>query len=523
MGSKPKNKYLLLDLLSERMTDELYLGILTGEQVRILAVRKFLPHLVKDPDMLAHFTNEARRASLLQHKNIAAVCDYGKIDGTFFIANEYFLGKNLDQIRIKLKENGQYLAPDIALQILEQICSGMDYAHNLKDISGNSFNLLHGGLTPQNILVTYEGEVKILNFGVIRDNIIDNPSEDETGIAYMSPEQVMGGELDCRSDIFAMGILFYEMLSGIRFYNGGTSEIIQKAVRADFQPLKGIIPDLPDDIYALAAKAVDCRPEARYQNCRELAADIENCRNQLENNNSSISRFMQQLFAVEYQAERQVISKILQQHTHTQQPGLKKQLKGDKMDLPKKRRQETRKYAQIGIENIRGAAKKRLRKKDDIFRIVQSAGLALAAVALITVGVYYFRNHPEKELPDYFMQAAPPKWQKLDLAAMTQKEKDFLLFTLNIKSGGALDEGRLISPADKNAFVYINQARSVAPENKEVLGNLERLVQQLEQRAELAVQQGENNKAAKFITAGLAIAPDNQKLIAMKQKLIDGH
>lgn len=312
------NKYLLLDKIGSGGMAEVYRGKLTGEKgfEKLIVIKKLLPHIATDQAMVAHFTNEARLAAMLQHENITAIYDYGEIDGEFFIVMEYLFGKDLSSVINRLQKLESPFPPELALIILAKICDGMEYAHNLKDFQDNPFHLIHRDLTPQNIFLTYEGKVKILDFGIAKSTTIDNKTR--AGVIkgkmnYMSPEQIMGNPIDHRSDIFSMGILLYEMLSGIKFYSGDTGEVIRKSVQVDYTPLPEVTDDLPLGIYSIVEKAIERDPDDRYQNSGEMGQDIKECLRGLhtELDNSALQDFILAIFSEEYEAEKENAKKVL--------------------------------------------------------------------------------------------------------------------------------------------------------------------------------------------------------------------
>jgi len=312
------NKYLLLDKIGSGGMAEVYRGKLTGEKgfEKLIVIKKLLPHIATDQAMVAHFTNEARLAAMLQHENITAIYDYGEIDGEFFIVMEYLFGKDLSSVIDRLQKMESPFPPEFALMILARICDGMEYAHNLKDFQDNPFNLIHRDLTPQNIFITYEGKVKILDFGIAKSTTIDNKTR--TGVIkgkmnYMSPEQIMGNPIDHRSDLFSMGILLYEMVSGIKFYSGDTGEVIRKSVQVDHTPLPEVADDLPMGVYSIVEKAIERNPDDRYQSSSEMAQDIKECLKGLntELDNTALQDFILAIFSEEYEAEKENAKKVL--------------------------------------------------------------------------------------------------------------------------------------------------------------------------------------------------------------------
>lgn len=597
------NKYILLDVIGTGGMAEVHRGKLVGDKgfEKLIVIKKLLPHIAKDQDMVAHFTNEARLAALLQHENITAIYDYGELDESFFIVMEYLFGKDLSTIIARLKKLRQPFSPELALLILAKICDGMAYAHKLRDFQDTPFNLIHRDLTPQNIFLTYDGKVKILDFGIAKTTVLDNRTK--AGVVkgkmnYMSPEQVMGDPLDLRSDIFSMGILLYEMLSGINFYSGDTGTIIRKSVQVDHTPLHEVTDNLPEQIYSIVQKAISREPDERYQNCDLMGADIRACLKQIkaEPGTKELKEFIHSIFANEYTEEKENAKKILAvDHQNNQQvqfdktvfitpeteenqddpmryapkntqkdpiqeaqeasvpepPALKIPKKKTVKNLtekkqtpatPQKARQNPRqkkktesripirddryqgsgeKFPKISIETEERPARRRARTGFNLSAITQSFGPFLVAILLIIAGAsYFFSNHALNGTTDYFAEVAPPTVPPAtDKTELTSAQKEILLFKLTLKGEAALKDGKLISPETENAYVFINQAKRLAPTDNATQKNFDTLVQQLAHRADLALQQGEKEEAAKLIVAGLSISPDNRKLTILKEEL----
>lgn len=311
------DKYFLLDNIGSGGMANVFRAKLLGEKgfEKLIVIKKLLDHISRDQEMVDHFTNEARLAALLQHENICNIFDYGEIDGTFFIAMEHLFGKDIATIIQRLKECDIQFAPDLILTIMAKVCDGMDYAHNLCDLQDNPLNLIHRDLTPQNIFLTYDGKVKILDFGIAKSRAFDTHTR--IGIVkgkmnYMSPEQVSGDKQDKRSDIFLMGILLYEMFSGVQMYHGDTGTVIRKSVQVDITPIAEIAPDLPSEIHKVINTCLQRDPEKRYQDCKELKNDLLHLLQAYDNSDDTniLEKFITSLFIEEYKEEKETTKKL---------------------------------------------------------------------------------------------------------------------------------------------------------------------------------------------------------------------
>ncbi len=243
-----------------------------------VAVKRILSERADDKDYISSLLDEANLASQLNHPNIATLHDFGNIQETYFIAMEYIDGENL--LRIMDVSRGD-IPVGLIIYIIGEVCKGLDYAHNkADDFSGQPLNIVHRDVSPQNILVSAGGEVKIVDFGIAR--AAQRQSKKTTvGIVkgklhYMSPEQASaGGELDKRSDIFSLGLLLYELLAGKKVYQGETSqEVLRLACEAKVASISSVRPDIPGDLCTIVMKALEPDPSERYQTAGKMYEDF---------------------------------------------------------------------------------------------------------------------------------------------------------------------------------------------------------------------------------------------------------
>jgi serine/threonine protein kinase len=229
------------------------------------------------------FTREARLAALLQHPNIVQIFDYGKIENAYFIAMEFIDGKDLGEI-ISAMPHG--LTVDQAVFIILKICQGLDYSHMKRDEKGKMINLVHRDISPQNMLISYQGEVKISDFGISKAR--SEPSLTQAGVvkgkmAYLSPEQALGEPIDQQADIYALGLVFYETLTGRRVYKFSSDvEAIQTIPKKEIDPLTGSLPDLPEEINRIVMKCLEKDRDSRYQTASALYDDLLACKKELK-------------------------------------------------------------------------------------------------------------------------------------------------------------------------------------------------------------------------------------------------
>ena len=267
---------------------------------RALAVKRVLPHLAENQDFINMFIREARLAALLQHPNIVQIFDFGKIQNAYFIAMEYIDGMNLGQIMAKLKTG---LPVNMALFVAIKISMGLEYSHKRKDDeSGQPLGIVHRDISPQNILVSFQGEVKISDFGISKANT--EPSLTQAGVikgklSYLSPEQALGQPVDLQSDIYALGLVLYEILTASRVYQFDSDiEAIRTIPEMTITPLINIRPDIPDGFHQIIMKCLEKDKKSRYADAREMHADLMRfkARMQISYDASDLSNFMRTTF-----------------------------------------------------------------------------------------------------------------------------------------------------------------------------------------------------------------------------------
>ena len=314
--AKQLGKYIILDQLAVGGMAELFRAMITSVQgfEKLIAIKKILPHLAGEEDLVNSFIDEAKLAALLHHQNIVQIYDFGSLEETYFIAMEYLLGKDCRIICNKAKARNIPLDRQNALFIVSRICAGLDYAHNLKDFQGKALNIIHRDISPQNILITYEGDVKIVDFGIAKaasQNTHTQMGMIKGKVAYMSPEQATGKAIDHRSDIFSCGIILYELITGNRMFSGDTMHILSKIRDAEYVRPEESLPDLPDKLLKVFDRALQKEPENRYQSCGDMLNDLEECM-QLGTHPSpqGLAKYMKTLFAEEIVAEEQHLQKI---------------------------------------------------------------------------------------------------------------------------------------------------------------------------------------------------------------------
>ncbi len=303
-------KYQLLDRIAVGGMAELFRAKLTGAQgfEKLIAIKKILPNLLAEENLVTSFIDEAKLAALLHHENIIQIYDFGSMDGQYFIAMEYLFGKDLRTITRTARKKDMALGMENILYIISRICAGLDYSHNLKDLQGKPLNIIHRDINPQNILITYEGQAKIIDFGIAKAASHNNHTRENLikgKLAYMSPEQANGQQVDHRSDIFSTGIILYELLAARRMFTGETMHVLSLVREAQYDPPDEVIPDLPSKLNSILQQALAKDPDDRYQSAGEMLADIEALMLDLSlhPNTRSFAGYMKELFEEEYAEE----------------------------------------------------------------------------------------------------------------------------------------------------------------------------------------------------------------------------
>lgn len=276
---KPFGKYFLTEKIAVGGMAEIYKAKTFGVDgfEKLLAIKKILPHYSADKEFIAMLTDEAKLVVLLSHTNVVQIYDLGKVGDDYYISMEYIDGVNLREVVNRgLELKGKIPLP-ICLYITSEICKGLDYAHNKRDGQGVPLHIVHRDVSPQNILISFESEVKIVDFGIAKAAL--NVSHTTSGIlkgkvTYMSPEQALGKPVDHRTDIFSAGILLYEMITGDRLFTGETQLEVLKKIRSTRITDKTLKSDIPPEARTILAKALAYYPKDRFQSAGDFQIEL---------------------------------------------------------------------------------------------------------------------------------------------------------------------------------------------------------------------------------------------------------
>ncbi|HHH30119.1 MAG TPA: serine/threonine protein kinase, partial [Polyangiaceae bacterium] len=244
-----------------------------------VAIKRIHPHLVEDDQFVDMFLDEARIAAGINHANVAQVFDLGKDDNTYWIAMEYLHGEPLREVMRRIEEHSTRIPFHIAARVCADAAEGLHAAHELRGRNGQLLNLVHRDVTPHNLFVTYEGYTKVVDFGIAK--VVDRLASTRAGtlkgkLAYMSPEQVRGQEVDRRTDIFALGVVLWELTTNRRLFRMDTDLDTLEKVQACVVPLPStIVPDYPPELQDIVMKALAQRKEDRFQTAREFSRALQ--------------------------------------------------------------------------------------------------------------------------------------------------------------------------------------------------------------------------------------------------------
>jgi serine/threonine protein kinase len=316
----PFGKYYLLDRVNVGGMAEVFRAKATGVEgfEKLVAIKRILPNIAEDDEFITMFIDEAKIAVQLNHANIAQIYDLGKIDDSYFIAMEFVSGKDLRTIFERARKRGEVLPIPMSCYTVARICEGLDYAHRKKDPQGRDLNIVHRDVSPQNILVSYEGEVKLIDFGIAK--AANKASKTQAGIlkgkfGYMSPEQVRGLPIDRRSDVFSVGIVLYELLTGERLFVGESDfSTLEKVRNVEIMPPTTYNRRIPEELEAIVLKALSREPEDRFQYASELQEELTRFLILSGNmfSRKDLAHFMKTSFAEDIQREHAALEQFKQ-------------------------------------------------------------------------------------------------------------------------------------------------------------------------------------------------------------------
>jgi serine/threonine protein kinase len=269
----PIGKYVVRRKLAEGGMAEIYLAAVLGPEgfEKDVVIKRVRPGLADDPGFVRMFIAEARVASRLNHANLVHIFDFDKHEDTYYLAMEYVRGHSLWELRRRCQERGVAIPPTLVAQIAMEVARGLAFAHRLTE-NGRSLGLVHRDVTPHNVLLSFDGMVKLTDFGIAKAGTRATASGVLKGkFAYMAPEQARGDPVDARTDVFALGVTCWELLTGARLFEGDGDVAVLRAVQESLiAPPARLNPDVPAGLDAVVMRALERDPSRRWPTAHEM-------------------------------------------------------------------------------------------------------------------------------------------------------------------------------------------------------------------------------------------------------------
>jgi eukaryotic-like serine/threonine-protein kinase len=278
----PLGRYLLVDRIGEGGMAEVFTAVSFGYGGfrRSFVIKRLRPELIANPTAIDLFIDEANLASTLVHPNVVPVFDFGEAAGSYFLAQEYVVGRDLGRITRRLRERGEpLLSANAILYLAHEVLAGLHYAHGKRDDSGHPLGIVHRDITPENVIISERGEVKVLDFGIMKATHRVSQTESGTvkgSVGFMSPEQARGKTVDHRSDLYSTGLVILYAATGEPTFPGETFyDLLTAAATGLGEEQQARIAALPDPLPAILGRALDVDPDRRYQTGAEFRAAVE--------------------------------------------------------------------------------------------------------------------------------------------------------------------------------------------------------------------------------------------------------
>ena len=299
-------RYTLVRKLATGGMAELFLAIQrsVGGFEKLTVIKRILPSMNHDQAFIEMLLHEARIAATLSHPNVVQVFDLGMVDGAYFIAMEHVHGEDLRSVVRQMKSGNAIEFPlEHALSIVLGVCAGLAYAHEKRDLNGAPLNIVHRDISPQNVILTFSGDVKVVDFGIAKSDA-QSGDDTESGrlkgkVPYMSPEQARGETVDWRSDIFAAGVILFELTTGRRLFKTSSEYETLKLICDREYPLPSRIrPGYPPVLEAIVMRALAKNRDERWQSAREMQGALEEFvrEGRIGASRTGLSNFMGSLF-----------------------------------------------------------------------------------------------------------------------------------------------------------------------------------------------------------------------------------
>lgn len=297
-------KYEILRALATGGMAEIFVGRAHGIEgfEKVVVIKRLRPEVSADPQFVNMFMDEARVLSGLQHSNIVQIYDVGSSDGCFFFAMELLRGEDVRSIVKRVRRTSSSLPLEHAVFITMSLLAGLHYAHQKCSPDGVPLGIVHRDVSPSNVFVTYDGDVKVIDFGIAKTTI--QSAQTRFGVVkgkirYMSPEQCTSRAIDRRSDIFSAAIVLWELTTGRRLFSGSDYDIMKQIIETDAPPPSRFLPDCPPELERILVKGLQRDADERYSTAQEMQADLDAFAREQRLSASSLAlgRFMSDVFA----------------------------------------------------------------------------------------------------------------------------------------------------------------------------------------------------------------------------------
>ncbi len=324
-GSHSLGKYRLIAELGHGGMAEVYLAVVRGPAGfnKLVVIKQIRPQLAEDPEFLGMFLDEARLAARLSHPNVVQTNEVGQEGERYFIAMEYLEGQPLNRIIHRLQKAGS-ITLGMHVKIIADALAGLHHAHELTDYDGTPLGVVHRDVTPHNVFVTYDGVVKVVDFGIAK--ALNSSSETRTGVlkgkvAYMAPEQARGERVDRRADIFSVGVMLWEAATGKRMWKGVPDiTILQRLLSGEIPTPRSVKPEVPEALEAIILKALAHQREDRYETAADLQVALEKW--VAASGETAHSREIGKAIAASFEADRAKIKGIIDEQLRSNKTGL---------------------------------------------------------------------------------------------------------------------------------------------------------------------------------------------------------
>ena len=308
--------YILLEKIATGGMADIFRAVKVGARGfrKYFVIKRILPHISEDKTVRDMFVKEAHTLASIEHSNIVQIHELGEENKQYYIVMDYIHGKDVRILLNSAAAAGYALSPELIFYVIYSVMKGLEYAHDIKDDSGQLLNIVHRDVNPNNIFLSFTGDVKIIDFGIVKSNFDNEKTQQgiiKGKIAYLSPEQLEGKNIDRRTDIFAVGILFYEMLSGKRLFQGKTETAILKSlvtqdINREIDQL-----DIDEDLASILRKLLDRDVLARYQSISEAKKDLLEIlrKRNIQISHKPLQKALNDLFPDEVEAEKEKMAR----------------------------------------------------------------------------------------------------------------------------------------------------------------------------------------------------------------------